>query len=229
MEYLQKHARAGSTHLTSLIELLTILLTSFALNLIPFAGPSNLLIASNAALLTTADPVSIGFLVAFGAATAKFIHDIITFFISTHLGEQRRKRLDAVAPRLRRWGFVALFVVAATPLPDEPVVIPLGLLKYNPAKFYVAYFAGKLSITVAGAYLGRFSQDLLASILLQEAIIIVSIVLTIVITIILLKVDVEGLARRILRRKNRTEQWTRSVRRVPEDGEKSSCARLRFR
>jgi len=190
--------------LASLIELLTILFTSFGLNLIPFAGPSNLLIAFNAALLSDSDPVSIGFLVAFGAATAKFIHYIITFFISTHLGEQRRKRLDAVAPRLRRWGFIALFAVAATPLPDEPVIIPLGLLKYNPAKFLVAYFAGKLLITVAGAYLGGFGQDLLAPIISQEALTIISIVLTIVIAIILLKVNVEELVGKILgRKKNR--------------------------
>jgi uncharacterized membrane protein YdjX (TVP38/TMEM64 family) len=176
--------------LALLIELLTILLTSFALNLIPFAGPSNLLIASNAALFSTANPFSIGFLVAFGAVTAKFIHYMITFFLSNHIGEQRRKRLDATAPKLRRWGFITLFTVAATPLPDEPVVIPLGLLKYNPAKFYAAYFAGKLSITIAGAYIGKVGQNLLASVASQEALIIVSIALTIAITIILLKVDV---------------------------------------
>jgi len=189
-----------------LIELLTILLTSFALNLIPFASPSNLLIASNAALLGTADPISIGFLVAIGAAIAKFIHYIVTFFISGHIGEQRRKRLDAVAPRLRRWGFVALFIVAATPIPDEPVVIPLGLLKYNPAKFFLAYSAGKLSITVAGAYLGRLGEGLLGSVISQEAIIIVSIVLTIAITVMLLKVDVEKIAQKVLRRKTKTER-----------------------
>jgi len=198
--------RQAQHDLASLIELLTMLFTSFALNLIPFAGPSNLLIASNAALLSTADPVIIGFLVAFGAATAKFIHYVITFFIGTRIGDQRRKRLDAIAPRLRRWGFVALFVVAATPLPDEPVVIPLGLLKYNPVKFYVAYFAGKLSITIAGAYLGRLSQGLLTPIISQEALIVTSIVLTIAITIIILKVDVEGIARKILRRETKTEQ-----------------------
>lgn len=192
--------------MASLIELLTILFTSFTLNLIPFASPSNLFIASNAALFSSADPVSIGFLVAFGSACAKLIHYTITFFLGTHIGEQRRKRLDAVAPRLRRWGFVALFVVAATPLPDEPVVIPLGLLKYNPVKFYVAYFAGKLSITIVGAYLGRLSQNLLSSIISQEALMIVSIVLTIAITIILLKVDVTGIVQKILGRKAKTEQ-----------------------
>lgn len=183
------------------IELLTILLTSFGLNLIPFASPSNLLIASNAALLGTADPVSIGFLVALGSATAKFIHYMITFIISKRMGEQRRKRLDAVAPRLRRWGAIALFIVAATPLPDEPVIIPLGLLKYNPAKFFLAFFAGKLSITIIGAYLGRLIEQFFASFISQEVLIILSIVLTIVIAIVLLKVDVEKTARKLLRRK----------------------------
>ena len=184
-----------------LIELLSILLTSFALNLIPFASPSNLLIASNAAILGSIDPLSIGLLVGLGSATAKFIHYVITFFASKHLGKQRKKRLDAVAPRLRRWGAIALFIAAATPIPDEPVVIPLGLLKYNPAKFFLAYLAGKLSITITGAYLGRLSENLLASTISQEAFILLSIVLTIVVTIILLKVDVEKMARRVFRRK----------------------------
>lgn len=189
-----------------LIELLTILLTSFGLNLIPFAGPSNLFIASNAALLGTADPISIGFIVALGAATAKFIHYMVTFFISKHIGEQRRKRLDAVAPKLRRWGFVALFIAAATPIPDEPVIIPLGLLKYNPIKFFLAFFAGKLLITTIGAYLGRVSEDFLASVISQETLIIISIVATIIITVVLLKIDVEKTAQRILRRKPQTAQ-----------------------
>jgi membrane protein DedA with SNARE-associated domain len=189
-----------------LIELLSILFTSFALNLIPFASPSNLLIASNAAILGTVDPLSIGLLVGLGSATAKFIHYIITFFVSKHLGEQRKKRLDAVAPRLRRWGAIALFIAAATPIPDEPVVIPLGLLRYNPAKFFFVYLAGKLSITIVGAYLGRLGEHLLASIISQEAFIILSISLTVVITIVLLKVDVEKIARKILRRKTTKEQ-----------------------
>jgi ABC-type bacteriocin/lantibiotic exporter with double-glycine peptidase domain len=62
-------------------ELLGVLLGSFILNLIPFAGPSNLLIASNAALLVNTDPFTLGFLVAFGSASAKFIHYVVTFFV----------------------------------------------------------------------------------------------------------------------------------------------------
>lgn len=187
--------------MAALYELLGILAVSFVLNLIPFAGPSNLFIATNAALLVDADPFSIGFLVALGSASAKFIHYLVTFFLRGFLGEERRKRLDAAGVKLKRWAFLALFVVAASPLPDEPVVIPLGLLKYSPVKFYVVYFAGKLSITVIGAYLARVSEEILAPWMSQEALMVASIILTIVVTIILLKVDVGKIAERIFKRK----------------------------
>jgi uncharacterized membrane protein YdjX (TVP38/TMEM64 family) len=185
-----------------LYELLSVLAFSFVFNIIPFAGPSNLLIATNAALLVDADPFSIGFLVALGSASAKFIHYLVTFFLGGFLGEERRKRLDAAGVKLKRWAFLALFAVAASPLPDEPVVIPLGLLKYSPVKFYVVYFAGKLSITVIGAYLARFGQEILAPWMSQEVLMIASIILTVVLTIILLKVDVGKIAERIFKRKD---------------------------
>ena len=61
--------------MASIVELILVLLTSFGFNMIPFAGPSNLFIASNAALvLNSTDPttlVAVGFLVALGAAFAK--------------------------------------------------------------------------------------------------------------------------------------------------------------
>ncbi len=187
-------------------ELLTVLVTAFVLNLIPFAGPSNLLIAYNAAILTKIDPLLIGGLVAFGAATAKLIHYLFSFFIGSHLGKERRKRLDATASKVRRWAFLALFVAAATPIPDEPVVIPLGLLKYNPVKFYVAFLAGKLSITIVGAYLGIASRGFLEQMMNPTLLIIVSVVLTIVITIVLLKIDVGKIANRVLKRSQAPEK-----------------------
>jgi membrane protein DedA with SNARE-associated domain len=191
--------------MASLIELLVVLLSSFGFNLIPFAGPSNLFIASNFALiLGVADPatlVAIGFLVALGAALAKSIHYLVTFFVSKHLSEKRRRRLDAEALKVKRWAFLLLFVAAATPIPDEPVIIPLGLLKYSPVKFFSAFFFGKLSITVVGAFLGGWTKSTFSEWLSPEAMIALSIVLTIVVTVILLKVDVGKLAERFLKRK----------------------------
>ncbi len=199
--------------LESSFELLAILLSSFGLNLIPFAGPSNLFIASNSALLIgTTDPISlivIGLLVALGAALAKSIHYIITFFISGRLSEKQRKKLNSDALKVKKWGFLLLFAAAATPIPDEPIIIPLGLMKYNPAKVFSVYFLGKLSITVIGAFLGAWTKSRFSEWLSPEATIILSVILTIVITVILLKIDVGKLAEKYLKRK-KTAQTEKS-------------------
>ena len=195
--------------MASIIEFIIIFLTGFGFNLIPFAGPSNLLIASTAAIgLGNADVgtlVIVGLLIALGAALAKGIHYMVTFFVSGHLSQKRQARLDADAHKIRKWAFPLLFIVAATPLPDEPVVIPLGLMKYSPTKFFSAYFLGKLTIAVAGAFIGQEANNLFSGWLSPDQIfvasIVVSIILTVAITVILLKVDLGKLAEKYLHRK----------------------------
>jgi uncharacterized membrane protein YdjX (TVP38/TMEM64 family) len=70
--------------------------------------------------------------------------------------------------KIKRRAFLLIFVVAATPIPDEPVVIPLGLMKYNPAKFFVFFFLGKLSIIIVGAYLRNWSEGALSSVISRQ-------------------------------------------------------------
>jgi len=187
--------------MASVIELILVLLTSFGFNMIPFAGPSNLFIASNAALvLNSTDPttlVILGFLVAIGATLAKSIHYIVTFFIGKHLSQKRQERLDADALKVKRWAFWLLYIAAATPIPDEPVVIPLGLMKYSIAEFFSAFFLGKISITIIGAFLGAWTKSALSEWLSPEVTIALSITLTIVVTVILLKFDVAKLVEQI--------------------------------
>jgi membrane protein DedA with SNARE-associated domain len=192
--------------MASLIELIGVLVGSFLVNLIPFAGPSNLFIASTAALSVTADPFTIGFLVALGATMAKSIHYIVTFFVGKHIGEKRRRAIDANALKIKRWAFPLLYIAAATPIPDEPVVIPLGLMKYNPAKFFTAYFLGKVTITIIGAFLGTWTEHVLSPLLSREAMIVLSVILTILIAVILLKVDIGKIIEKIFKRKNTPTQ-----------------------
>jgi membrane protein DedA with SNARE-associated domain len=195
--------------MASIIEFIIIFLTGFGFNLIPFAGPSNLLIASTAAIgLGNADfgtLAIVGLLIGLGAALAKGIHYMITFFVSGRLSEKNQVRLNADSNKIRKWAFPLLFIVAATPLPDEPVVIPLGLMKYSPVKFFSAYFLGKLTIAVVGAFIGQEASDLFSGLLSPDqmfvASIVVSIILTVVITVILLKVDLGKLAEKYLHRK----------------------------
>jgi membrane protein YqaA with SNARE-associated domain len=175
------------------VEFLITFLVAFGLNLIPFFGPSNLLIASTAAIgMVNADAtalLTIAFLIALAAALAKGIHYLITFFVSGHLNEKSQKRLDLEAGKIKRWAFLLLYLVAATPIPDEPVVIPLGLMKYSPPKFFLSYFLGKITITVAGAFLGSWVEANFSGLLNPIEMVAISIALTIIITIIMFKVD----------------------------------------
>jgi membrane protein YqaA with SNARE-associated domain len=168
--------------------------------MIPFASPSNLLLASSVALLVDFDPLSVGFLVALGATSAKLIHYAISFFVGKHVGKERRKRLEAAAAKTRRWAALVVFIAAVTPIPDDPVVIPLGLMRYSPARFAVFYFAGKTLVTIIGAFLGGFGEQLLSGYVSQVALAIVSIVLTITVTVVLLKINLSQISERILRK-----------------------------
>jgi membrane protein DedA with SNARE-associated domain len=202
--------------MASPIDFIIIFVTAFGFNLIPFAGPSNLLIASSAAIglgsSDVATMILVGIIIAVAAAMAKGIHYMITFFVSGHLSQKRQARLDADAHRIKKWAFPLLYLAAATPIPDEPIVIPLGLMKYSPTKFFTAYFLGKLTITIAGVFLGGFAGGFVerwfgltpeATFILS---IVVSVILTIAITIILLKVDMDKLAKKYFHRKPSTSQ-----------------------
>jgi len=186
------------------IEFIITFLVAFGLNLIPFFGPSNLLIASTAAIgIVNADAtalLTIALLIALAAALAKGIHYLITFFVSGHLSEKSQKRLDKEAGKIKRWAFLLLYLTAATPIPDEPVVIPLGLMKYSPPKFFLSYFLGKITITVAGVFLGSWVEATFSGLFNPLEMIALSIALTVIITIVMFKVDVGKETDKILKK-----------------------------
>ena len=207
--------------MASIIEFIIVFACSLGVNAIPFAGPSNILIPTwFPNLLVGADVATllmVGFLVALGAVLAKGSHYMITFFISGKLSEQRRKRLDADAAKVRRWAFPLLFLAAVSPIPDEPIVIPLGLMKYSLSKFFVAYFLGKLTIAIAGAFLGGFIETSVSGWISQEVMIAISVVLTVTITVILLKLDLSKWIERILHKKPKAQAEQEKTNNSPKD------------
>jgi membrane protein DedA with SNARE-associated domain len=186
------------------LEFLITFLVALGLNLIPFLGPSNLLIASTAAIgFVNPNPVALvtlGLLIALAAALAKGVYYLVTFFVNKHLSEKYKNRLDAEALKIKPWAFLLLYLAAATPIPDEPVVIPLGLMKYNPVKFFSAYFLGKVTITIAGAFLGSWAEGQFSDWFSQDTMIVLSIILTVIVTVVMFKVDVGKVLNKIFKK-----------------------------
>ena len=63
-------------------------------------------------------------------------------------------------------------------------------MKYSPVKFFIPYFLGKITITVAGVFLGSWVESNFSSLLSPIEMVAISIALTIIITVIMFKVDV---------------------------------------
>lgn len=168
---------------------LGVFVISLAVNLLPFTSPSNMILAGAITFLfPVMNPLFVGLAVAIAASIAKTAHYYVASYLGSKTGSKAEK-LRSYGGYLGRWGALAAFVAAASPIPDDPIVIPLGMAQYSPVKFFIAYLTGKALVSVGGAYLGRQSALSLQTILPSNEYIIVTAVASILIASILVKAD----------------------------------------
>jgi uncharacterized membrane protein YdjX (TVP38/TMEM64 family) len=100
-------------------------------------------------------------------------------------------RLDTVERLVEKHGMLVVFLVALLPIPDDLLLIPLGMMKYSVKKTMIAMLLGKtlmcLFLAYAGAYSVAYLRDFYAS--GGEIGVVVAIIILAVIIIVLLKVD----------------------------------------
>ena len=122
-------------------------LVNFFGSLIPFIPlPGFLLLAS----MSVGDQFNPHLMVLISALTATVAKQII-FYVSYEgrhiINEKTRKRMRPFERLVKRYGAAAAFFAAATPIPDDLVYVPLGLAKYNPKRFFIATFTGKIVLS----------------------------------------------------------------------------------
>jgi len=62
----------------------------------------------------------------------------------------------------KRFGLPAIFIFALTPLPDDLLFIPLGLMRYSLWRALLACVAGKFAMSLIIAYVGWAAGELFA-------------------------------------------------------------------
>jgi len=139
-------------------------------------------------LLPSFNPFIVGIVVAISATAAKLIHFYVVRGSRAVLSEKRLVSLDSEKQRVEKWGAIALFIAAASPVPDDPLIVYVGFARYNPAKFLVSYFVGKVTVTILGALIGYSVGSYFESM----PIVLASIALTALITGFLFKRKTEG-------------------------------------
>ena len=179
-------------------------LTSLLINLIPFASPSNAVLAGAlAALLPDRSRLVLGIGVALGATIAKAAH----FYLS-RLGGKILEEKGLAKRRhgeLRKWGDFLVFIAAATPIPDDPIIIPLGAAGYSASRFLASYFSGKALVCIAGAYIGGYAIRGISDLIGDSRLAIASLIASLLILSALLKLDVSKLLSRARRSRGRAD------------------------
>jgi len=144
--------------LTERYGLFGVFLISFVGNAIPYATvPYLALIAALAAQksLTLPEAVLWSVVGGLGAALGKVVVYLTGVGTSELLPEKVRKNFELFSKIAQRGIFVAVFLFAALPLPDDVLYVPLGVARYPLIKFFFAVWLGKIIITFLSIAFGN--------------------------------------------------------------------------
>jgi len=170
---------------------LGIFLLSLISNSIPFVGIPYL----NVLVLLTPfldfwELSIVAVLSAFGATLGKVAIYFLGKGISLTLSEKSRENLFFFQKLFKKWGIFAVFLFAASPLPDDVLYIPLGMANYRLHNYFIAVLCGKLVVTsyvlVAGRTAMGIMEELTHNFELSFAILLLT---TVVFTIFVVKFD----------------------------------------
>ena len=106
--------------------------------------------------------------------------------------------MDLLVRVFNKFGPVVIFLFALTPLPDDLLFIPLGVMRYSIVRVFVPAVIGKFCMNLIVAYSGRFSIQIIRDVFGVEsdwitALIgmVLAIILLIIVLIVMFKVDWE--------------------------------------
>jgi membrane protein DedA with SNARE-associated domain len=144
------------------------------------------------------DPLLIAVAAGTGAAVGEFSGYLIGLGGRKVIGEKYKKKMDFLVKLFKKFGPVVIFVFALTPLPDDLLFIPLGVMRYSVLQAFIPALLGKFFSNLIIAYSGRLSLQIIKDIFGVEGEgmsaligIILALVLLVIVFIIMFKVDWE--------------------------------------
>ena len=148
--------------------------------------------------LPSFDPLLIAVAAGAGAAIGEFSGYLIGMGGRKVISEKYKKKMDFLTKLFKKFGPIAIFVFALTPLPDDLLFIPLGVMRYSLLRAFVPALLGKFFSNLIIAYSGRLSLEIVRNIFGVEGEgmslligTIIGIVLLGIVFIIMFKVDWE--------------------------------------
>ena len=115
------------------------------------------------------EPLWIAVAAGIGSATGEFTSYLVGFGGRKAIGEKYKSKMDVLVRVFNRYGWLVIFIFALTPLPDDLLFIPLGVLRYSVVRAFIPALIGKFCVNLIVAYSGRFSIHAIQSVFGAES------------------------------------------------------------
>jgi len=144
------------------------------------------------------EPLWIAVAAGIGSAIGEFSGYLLGVGGRKVISEKYKKKMDFLVRVFNKYGAITVFLFALTPLPDDLLFIPMGVMRYSIVKAFIPALIGKFCMNLIVAYSGRFSIQIIRDIFGVEndwvsATIgmVIAIILLIVVFVIMFKVNWE--------------------------------------
>jgi len=133
----------------------------FGVFLVSFLGTASIIIPIPYTLLILwlgiagFDPILLTIAGGLGSALGELSGYLLGYYGRKILSSERQKKLGYLVKLIGRYGPIAIFIFALTPLPDDLLFIPLGILRFNLLRAFIPAVLGKLLMSFILAYFGQ--------------------------------------------------------------------------
>ena len=113
------------------------------------------------------NPLLLAIFAGFGAAVGELVGYGLGYAGRRVVSKKYDRRLNAMTRILDRFGMPAVFIFALTPLPDDLLFIPLGLMRYPLWKAFIPCVAGKFLMSLFITYFGAavFEENIVIAVI----------------------------------------------------------------
>jgi membrane protein DedA with SNARE-associated domain len=144
------------------------------------------------------DPLLIAVAAGIGSAIGEFSGYLLGVGGRKVISDKYKKKMDFITKLFKKYGSIAIFIFALTPLPDDLLFIPLGVMRYSLLRAFIPALLGKFFSNLIIAYSGRLSLEIIGNLFGVEGegtslIVgtIIGVVLLIIVLVIMFKFDWE--------------------------------------
>ncbi|UCH70912.1 MAG: DedA family protein [Candidatus Bathyarchaeota archaeon] len=155
------------------------------------------------------DPFLIAVAAGLGSAVGEFSGYLLGYYGRRAISAERQRKMEFMVRVFDRIGPIAIFLFALTPLPDDLLFIPLGIMHYSFVRAFVPAVIGKVCMNFIVAYSGLYAIQIIKDIFGEGsdwvAVMLgglLGIILLIVVMIIMFRVDWERVFKRYVKERD---------------------------